>query len=116
MGESCSIDNCESYSKNSDGDCKCLQCLTGYGIGGECNKNGCSSCVKCGQNCYSCKKCVCTQCYDGYTNNIKDPNNCILGDDDYQDYSFKKYECDGSFLKINIFLLIFILLFLKRHH
>ena len=116
MGNNCNIPNCESYYKNDQKyECKCLQCESGYGLGGSCSKEGCGSCIKCGNNCISCKKCICTECSTGFSNNPKDPNNCIEGD--YIDnISYKKYECDSTFIRTNYFFILVILLLMKLRH
>ena len=113
MGNVCKIENCESIKKDK---CLCMQCVTGYGLGGKCSNIGCDTCIKCGNNCNSCKKCVCTECFLGYSNNPKDPSNCIAGDNGFEDLSFKKYECNCDFIKFNFWIILLILLLLKLNH
>ena len=104
---------------NEDGFHYCGQCKPGYGVGGQCENNKCQSCVKCGQNCDTCRKCICTSCSRGQVNNPRDPSNCIEG----EEYSnpgiidYSEFECNGSLIKLNLlFLLIVILLFKIKIH
>ena len=113
------IKNCDSEVFDDGNSRYCLSCKTGYGIGGDCKQNMCRSCIKCGMNCITCRKCICTSCSKGHVN-PKDPSNCIEGPEEESitgiiDYS--DFECYGSMIKLNfLFILIVILLFKIKFH
>ena len=108
------IDNC--VSQVFDDEYYCSHCKPGYGLGGTCKKNNmCKSCIKCGLNCLTCRKCICTSCSSGYPNPL-DPSNCINDGKEDQIYNeiidYSDFECNGSMIKLNfLFILIILLLF-----
>lgn len=94
----------------------CIVCNSGYGLGGKCTKNGCKKCVKCGNNCRTCRFCVCTECQIGNINPA-DPNNCleIGGVTDIEKVTgYEDLLCGSDLIKINIFFILLILLFLRK--
>ena len=112
------VENCITEYTDSDGRKWCLACKSGYGIGGNCKDNKCQSCIKCGRNCNTCRKCICTECAIGRVNPY-DPNNCIDKGDDSSDIpiDYSKFECSASMVKLNlIFILIILLLFKIKFH
>ena len=111
----------------------CLECRKGYGLSGDCDKDGCSVCVKCSTNCNLCYENHCFQCKCGYYLNPLNNFECIKGKIEYMptNYQFPNYsisqfntyppnypepECNNEyFIKINFILLIIFLLLLKLH-
>lgn len=103
------IENCESYSTIKE---QCIKCKKGYGIGGHCEGNKCKSCIKCGSNCNSCRKCICTDCAIGRINPY-DLNNCIEKGDDSPIPDYSNFECGSEMIKLNLLAIIIILLLFK---
>ena len=115
MGGENSISHCQSHDEDKE---YCLACAKGYGIGGKCKENKCKSCIKCGENCNTCRKCICTDCKRGSINPL-DPNNCIIKKDDNDDIplielELSQYVCSASMIKLNLFFILIILLLLKN--
>lgn len=111
------IDKCATDIYDDDYGKVCIVCNSGYGLGGQCTKNGCTKCVKCGNNCRTCRFCVCTECQIGKIN-PKDPNNCIEngGVDDIENViGYEDLLCGSDLIKINFFFIILILLFLRKY-
>ena len=95
----------------------CMVCNPGYGIGGKCSKKGCSKCIKCGSNCRSCRKCLCTECESGKIN-PNNPSECIKegGVNELADViRYQDFQCGDNIIKFNIFLILIILLLLKKY-
>ena len=115
MGNDSGIKNCDSEVFDEKDGKFCLSCKSGYGIGGECKNNMCKSCIKCGLNCNTCRKCICTSCSSGHIN-PKDPSNCIEGQEEeaypgITDYS--DFQCNGSMINLNFILILIIILLFK---
>ena len=111
------IDKCKTEVKDDIYGKVCIDCESGFGIGGICTKNGCTKCVKCGVSCRSCRLCICTECESGKINPL-DPNNCRLNggvDDIKQVIGFEDFQCGHNMIRFNIFLILIILLFIKKH-
>ena len=107
------IQNCDSqYLEGNER--WCAKCKSGYGIGGVCEGNKCKSCIKCGRNCNTCRKCICTECATGHVNPY-DPNNCIEKGDDSgtMPIDYSDFECSASMVKLNLFFILIILLLFK---
>lgn len=111
------IDKCTSHVRDDTYGKVCVACQSGYGIGGKCTENGCTKCVKCGLNCRSCRFCICTDCESGKINQY-DPNNCRReGGVNYVTdiIGFEDFMCGSSLIRFNFFLILIILLLLRKH-
>ena len=110
--------NCaERKDDNTD---LCLRCKDGYGLG-SCDRKGCRSCIKCGENCNTCRQCVCTACIREYVTNVIDPNNCIdpryaFSIPDQSDILklMEETTCVSKMINLNIVLLLILLFLLKK--
>ena len=111
------------YCQSSYNSNRCLECIKGYGLTGDCDNNGCSKCVKCAKNCNACYDNKCYQCKCGYYLNPLNNFECMKGKIDQipgQNFNyppnFAEPDCNNEyFIKINFILLIVFLLLLKLH-